>query len=53
MSHVNIGRYQVLYWPRWKFWFYRPTTLSRDTALYRFIYQWIVYVWPIEVRKFR
>jgi hypothetical protein len=44
MSHINIGRWQILYWPRWTLWFVRRN--------YSF-YQCIVYVWPLEFRRFK
>lgn len=41
---MNIGRFQVLYWPRWKLCFAMG---ARFRA-----YRWVIYIWPIEVRCF-
>ena len=43
MSHVNIGRLQVLWWPR-------PCLAFRRGRCYA--YRWIVYLWPFEYRWF-
>lgn len=42
--HLNIGRCQVIWWPRATLWFVR-----RNYAVYRLI----VYVWPVEYRVFQ
>ena len=42
---MNIGRFQVLYWPRWTLFLWRPRYC-------RGVYDWVVFVWPIEVRRF-
>jgi hypothetical protein len=45
--HWNIGDYQVLVWPRWKPFFWRGGTRWRSP-----IYTWVIFLWPIEVRRF-
>ncbi len=50
---MNAGKYQFLVWPRWKLFFWRPRKSQRDLTLYAKIYRWIVYVWPVEIRRFR
>jgi len=44
-AHVNLGSFQVLWRPRRCLWLVR-----REGWL---AYRWVVYVWPIEVRRFR
>lgn len=44
MSHLNIGRLQVLWWPRKRLVFIRSNYV---------VYRWIVYVWPLEWRIFQ
>jgi hypothetical protein len=50
---MNLGRLQVLFVPRSCVWFFRPTKAQREHKIYRYIYRWIVYVWPLELRLFR
>lgn len=40
---INIGPYQVGFWPRWCLWFWRGRFVA---------YRWVVYLWPIEIRRF-
>jgi hypothetical protein len=40
---VNLGRYQLIWWPRWKLFFLRRRYVC---------YDWIIYVWPLELRCF-
>lgn len=47
------GSLQVIYWPRWKPFFFRPLPRQRRRNLYRHIYRWIIYLWPVEFRLFR
>jgi len=44
---VNIGKWQVLYWPRKHLAFWRGPSFMPH------IYRFVVYVWPIEVRRFK
>jgi hypothetical protein len=44
IRHWNIGRYQVLWWPRWTLAFVRRNYVA---------YRWIVYLWPLELRRFK
>jgi hypothetical protein len=41
---MTVGGYQILFWPRGRVCF-----AHRDLIAYR----WIVYLWPVEVRRFR
>lgn len=45
--HWNIGAYQLLIWPRWKPFFWRGGSSWRSP-----IYTWVIFLWPIEVRRF-
>jgi hypothetical protein len=45
-TFFNVGPFQVLVWPRRRLWFFRGPQFSGA-------YRWIVYLWPIEVRRFR
>jgi hypothetical protein len=42
---MNVGRYQIIFWPRLVLTFYRHRPV-------RGIYSWAFYLWPIEVRCF-
>ena len=42
---MNVGRYQFIFWPRLVMAFYRHKPL-------RGVYSWVLYLWPIEVRRF-
>jgi hypothetical protein len=46
IRHVNVGSFQLLWWPRRRLWFWRGPT-------HYLAYQWILYLWPFEVRRFR
>ena len=41
---MNIGRLQILYWPRRRLYFRR--------GHYARVYAWILYLWPVELRYF-
>ena len=43
MPHKTIGPYQVIWWPRWRLVFVR----GRGR-----VYRWIIYIWPLEFRRF-
>lgn len=51
---MNIGPYQILFLLRPILFDKQPEDEeTRALGLFKHIYKWIVYVWPIEIRKFR
>jgi hypothetical protein len=53
-SHfINVGNWQFIYWPRRTLFFFRPKPGQQNQPMYHDIYWFVVYLWPIEIRKFR
>ena len=50
---MNIGRWQILFWPRRCLWFCYSIKTHPGWITYQYLYHFIVYVWPIEIRRFR
>lgn len=50
---MNIGRWQVLYWPRLTPFFWAPRGEQCAWGLFTHIYSFIIYIWPIEIRRFK